>query len=335
MIRWTPFELHTHTVHSDAKHTFMEMFNKAKELGIEGIGLTDHNTISGWTECDSVTENSGICILKGMECTTFHGHMLILGLSGYEDWRQFTLENINDKIKDIRAQGGLVGLAHPFQIGSPISTGAYWEYKIDSWENINYIEVWNGMFSPSRDYNRRSFELWTRLLNEGYKITGVSGRDWHSSESEKPIAVTYLGIQGDKLTYSEKDALDAIAEGRAVVTLGPLLGLAVKLNSSDKKFNMGEEVFLDDGSDQIEVQLGLEFPNKEFEWKLEKQQLRIEITSNSGVLYKLDVPLESQKKTLTFSSKGLKWMRAELYGTVKDINVMMAFTNPVYFKLCI
>lgn len=72
-MRWLPFELHTHTPHSDGTHTLLEMCAKARELGLSGIALTDHNTTSGMADAASVTEETGIAIIPGLEWTTFTG----------------------------------------------------------------------------------------------------------------------------------------------------------------------------------------------------------------------------------------------------------------------
>ena len=73
--------------------------------------------------------------LKGIEYTTFDGHMLCLGTDKIIDF--VDISNIDCTVKDFRANGGLIGIAHPFQIGTPICTGGHWDYKITKWENVN------------------------------------------------------------------------------------------------------------------------------------------------------------------------------------------------------
>lgn len=331
MIKWLPFELHCHTVHSDASHTLLELANSAKARGLEGFALTDHNTVSGWLECSDVSSQTGLYILKGMECTTFYGHMIVLGLDEYEDWREFTPENINEKIKDIRSKGGIVGLAHPFDIGSPICTGGHWEFKISDWNYINYLEAWSSVFPPTKDFNKRCFEFWTGLLNEGYRITAVSGRDWHSSEYEEKIyAVTYLGIK-ENAADVEHGALQALTEGCVVVSLGPLMELFVK-TVSGKEYHIGEEAVINDSNTELKVSIAIEFTGRNYECKLDCDSVFIDLISNLGSMGKLNLPACSLKKDIYISAKGVKWLRAELYGTVKGKNTMIAFTNPIYLK---
>ena len=49
-MRYYPFELHCHTVHSDGSFTPEELVKAAKARGLSGIALTDHNTASGAQE---------------------------------------------------------------------------------------------------------------------------------------------------------------------------------------------------------------------------------------------------------------------------------------------
>lgn len=43
MTKWIACELHTHTQHSDGQFTVLELAQTAKQCGLEGIAITDHN----------------------------------------------------------------------------------------------------------------------------------------------------------------------------------------------------------------------------------------------------------------------------------------------------
>ena len=45
-MNWTPFELHTHTCHTDGQFEPQEIPHYASSQGLKGVALTDHNTIS-------------------------------------------------------------------------------------------------------------------------------------------------------------------------------------------------------------------------------------------------------------------------------------------------
>ena len=65
MLKWFPCEMHCHTLHSDGKFTVESLMQTAKEYGLSGIALTDHNTVSGWDEITEEREKkyvSAICL---------------------------------------------------------------------------------------------------------------------------------------------------------------------------------------------------------------------------------------------------------------------------------
>ena len=67
--------------------------------------------------------------------------MLVLGANDFVDWRDAQPDNIDEKIKQVKAVGGIVGIAHPYQLGSPLCTGGRWEFNVRDWRNVDYIEV--------------------------------------------------------------------------------------------------------------------------------------------------------------------------------------------------
>ena len=135
MKKWYPCELHCHTVHSDGDFTVEGLIASAKEHGLKGICLTDHNTYSGREEA---SKEKDLVILQGIEWTTYFGHMLVLGADRFVEWRDAVPENIDEKMKQVHAAGGLVGIAHPFQLGTPICTGGRWDFRVQDFSLVNY-----------------------------------------------------------------------------------------------------------------------------------------------------------------------------------------------------
>jgi hypothetical protein len=328
-IRWLPSELHTHTFHSDGQQTVRELALTAKRLGLECVALTDHNTISGHLECRSVMEETGIHIIRGMEWTTFFGHMLTLGISEYVDWRDLGIHDIHRGIQRVKRQGGIVGIAHPFRLGSPICTGCYWEFEVTDWHDINYIEVWSGLFPAVKRINQRAYKFWTERLNDGYRITAVSGRDWHKPDSsEEPFAVTYLGVN-DATVDIEKAAIDAIRGGRVSVTMGPLLLCHVFEKTTGATYGIGETAILDP-EQEIAVRVNVDFCTRQDLWTIPSQSLTVRVISNLGerAVIKLEEGCTEVESYL--QPDGLNWIRAELYGRVHEVHTLIAFTNPIY-----
>lgn len=75
-------DIHTHTSYSDGTDTPAQLINKALAAGISIIGLTDHDSISGWQEATDALR-PGISLVPGAEisCQTSDGISVhILGL---------------------------------------------------------------------------------------------------------------------------------------------------------------------------------------------------------------------------------------------------------------
>ena len=92
-------DLHCHTTASDGLLTPTELISLAAELGLKGIGITDHDTIQGWKEAEEAGEKHQIQILRGIELSTeWQGkevHIL-----GYE--MNGSANNLNDKLRYLR-----------------------------------------------------------------------------------------------------------------------------------------------------------------------------------------------------------------------------------------
>jgi predicted metal-dependent phosphoesterase TrpH len=95
-------DLHTHSTYSDGTDTPSELINKALAAGITIIGLTDHDSISGWQEATN-SLRPGISLVPGAEisCQTSDGISVhILGL--LFDSSNSELMNTLEKTRDNR-----------------------------------------------------------------------------------------------------------------------------------------------------------------------------------------------------------------------------------------
>ncbi len=64
------YDLHTHTVHSDGTTTPEDNVSLAEEVGLAGLALTDHDTVSGWTQMRDACERHGLAFIPGIELST-------------------------------------------------------------------------------------------------------------------------------------------------------------------------------------------------------------------------------------------------------------------------
>ena len=219
MKKWYPCELHCHTLHSDGSFSVKELLETAEKRQLSGICLTDHNTISGWDEVDLYTD---VPVLKGTEYTTYHGHILSLNAGKIIDC--FDITDIDKELRAIRNSGGLVGIAHPYQLGTPICTGGRWDYDVKDFSLVNYMEVWSEgemLMSPA---NHRARKWWLSLLDKGLRIAPTFGRDWHRTAGNKLTgACTFLHIDGEITSEKMKEAIKA---GKTQLSLGIFMNIS-------------------------------------------------------------------------------------------------------------
>ena len=68
------WDLHTHTVFSDGQCTPSEAIELAKNAGIAGIALTDHDSAQGWSEAEKRARELNMPLIRGTEITAEWGH---------------------------------------------------------------------------------------------------------------------------------------------------------------------------------------------------------------------------------------------------------------------
>lgn len=244
-------ELHNHSTESDGTMTISQLVKYASDHKFGVLAITDHNTCSGHKKADEeVRKNKfDIAILKGVEVTTFYGHILALGLQHMIDFTELDPDNPDAFFIKLKAEGGTaVGIAHPFCLGAPLMIGCRFEMKVRNWCNVNYIEVFNtssglGAMADGMSGNEQALNLWEELVLQGYKIAAVTGKDIHGMPKEEPVFITYAMMEKepDSLTDS---ILSAILRQSTVITRGPLFSsevvngkLKVRFDNTSTYFN--------------------------------------------------------------------------------------------------
>ncbi|WP_416825318.1 CehA/McbA family metallohydrolase [Ectobacillus polymachus] len=325
--RWVAAELHSHTNHSDGIQSLEELASIAKQRGLEVVAVTDHNTTSPLQEKEQVEQETGIRIINGLEWTTFFGHVLTLGYKSpqYSEWRKVGPTDIHRGIREIKALGALVGIAHPFRKGNPFCTGCYFEYMITNLQDFDYIEVWNSDSPSLKRYNQRAFQLWTNLLNKGYHLPAVSGRDWHHNIGDNPlVATTHILVKEESTQEAfEQEMLDAIKQGRLSISYGGPFILTA--NVRGLQVQIGDCVKVEEEAVTFEVS----FPDPSL-WHsaIDTESLRLQLESNLGTLYSKAM----RNERFSVEGSGLKWARAELWGLIDGQELLVAFTNAIYFE---
>lgn len=153
---------HIHTKHSfDSLLSPRRVVDYAAKHDIQCVMITDHDGIMGAVEARDYAEQRGIpvSVVIGAEMETDAGD--IIGIFLTRDITSYKYRNV---VADIRSQGGLVVLPHPFS-GHDMS-------KIERCPDLDFVETFNSRTSRQQDGWARSF-----ARNHGLKQIG--GSDAH------------------------------------------------------------------------------------------------------------------------------------------------------------
>lgn len=185
-------DLHVHTVYSgDSNCEVDDAILSAQNKGLDGIAITDHDSVAGLEEAREFTRDEDFIVIPGIEVSSKDGHILGLGVE----------ENIPSglpadlTVEKIRNRGGVAIAAHPFSMDfhpfSPLKS------------DFDAIEVFN-----SRRYiGNQLTKKYVNLNN----IPSTAGSDAHFCDE--------VGLAGVRIDANLRvsDILDEVKSGNAIV----------------------------------------------------------------------------------------------------------------------
>ncbi|MEM0492963.1 MAG: PHP domain-containing protein [Candidatus Thermoplasmatota archaeon] len=160
-------DLHVHSQYSeDATGSPEEIIKILKKKGLQGMAITDHNTVDGALKALKTTEKDFI-IIPGIEISTISGHIIALNVKEVIP-RDRSLE---ETIESIHDHNGLPIVPHLFRRMSGIKKKGLEQIK----NKVPAMEVFNGCSLPKTNIK-------TSNIAERYNLGGVGGSDTHKAE---------------------------------------------------------------------------------------------------------------------------------------------------------
>ena len=105
-------DLHCHTYYSnDALSSQYDVIKEALKKGLNGVAITDHDTISGWKDAVKAANELNAFVILGEEIKSNEGD--ILGLFLKEEIKMKGCSTVQI-INEIHRQEGLAIIPHPF-----------------------------------------------------------------------------------------------------------------------------------------------------------------------------------------------------------------------------
>ncbi|HSS62364.1 MAG TPA: PHP domain-containing protein [Candidatus Limnocylindrales bacterium] len=191
-------DLHLHSNFShDGRSSLQQLIDRAAEVGLDRIALTDHNTVDGALELVRLAPELTIV---GEEAKTLEGEVIGLFITGRLP-PFLPAQEVMDLIHDM---GGLVYVPHPLD---RYRSHFRLERLVELADRIDIIETYNPWCDAAA--NRAAATLAAEL----HKVT-ASGSDAHSADE---LGLSWMEME----SYSgASDFLEKLRDARHVVTAG-------------------------------------------------------------------------------------------------------------------
>lgn len=291
-------DLHIHTTASDGVYDASEIGKKAKALGLDFIGLANHNNFS---ENLNLPHIDGLTFVPAVEWTHYKGHMNFFGVKA--PFENSFIANSENEMKEIishaRSLGAVISVNHPKCGICPY----LWEG-----EDFDMLEVWNG---PMRPTNIRGLAYWTQLLRRGRKIPIVGGSDYHKPHTPVKLGNPVTGVYSPSM--SADDIISSLTKGHSFVTSG-VNGVRLTIRSGDAF--MGDTVKLNTAAG-----LDIEAENLNGE--------NLVLVTDKGEKLIAKHTFGVYRKNITLTNEKFAYVKAvkNLFGN----EMFSAVTNPIYF----
>lgn len=332
--------IHIHSIYSDGKGTIEEIAAAARQVGLDFVITTDHDTLAplmegkeGWHE--------GVLVLVGSEITTKAGYYLALNISQLPKGR-----GPEAHVEQIKGQGGMSFIAHPFGFRHrwdwanwtlPGFTGMeIYDLTDDLLKEslISYIKFFFvGLFNPRETFSsyldRPTEELrkWDELIPQ-WRMVGIGGTNVHAKfrvfgETIDPywklfkLAQNHVLVKeaftGD-LEHDKALLYGALKQGHVYVSFGmwgEARGFSFRASNGEKELMMGEETTWS-GPMRLRVDL--------------PQEALVKLIRNGEVI------LEAEGKALNYEAQDRGVYRVEAYRNVGEEYKLWIISNPIYLR---
>ncbi|MBI2860936.1 MAG: PHP domain-containing protein [Chloroflexi bacterium] len=187
-------DFHIHTRYSlDCDTPLEQIVSRCVELGINCIAIADHGTVEGALEMQKLAP---FTVIVAEEVLTPYGEIMGMFLTETVPSRI----PIEEAIARIRAQGGLVGVPHPYDTVRGSALGSPMIEKVA--DKLDFVEVFNAR-SPFLRSSARA-----KTFAQRYSLRCTAGSDAHTPSE---IGHAYVEMPEFK---GRDDFLQALEQGK-------------------------------------------------------------------------------------------------------------------------
>jgi glycosyltransferase involved in cell wall biosynthesis len=222
-------DFHMHTNHSrDCVVPVADLLERAAEVGLDVVAITDHNEISGGLEASEIADGYGVRVIVGEEVKTAEGE--VIGL--------FLKERIPpgltfaETIAEIKGQGGVVYVPHPFDRLHAVPGSSLLKANLG---DLDVVEVFNSRIAYP------GFNDTALRFSQRYRLPGAAGSDAHVLPGIG-TALTGIGsFTGARDFVAALGASHIIRRPRSLLYLQSLKLLQTSLEGSGRALPQGGE----------------------------------------------------------------------------------------------
>lgn len=185
-------DLHSHSRYSpDSKLDPVEIVKLARQRGLDGIAISDHNAVEGSRQAREYARSVGFFVLRATEVSTGDGHVLAYGVA--EQLRRD--RTAAETVEDVLALGGVPVAAHPYRF----------------WSGLGQDKTLSAPFAAYEVQNSRTLgrgNARAKALADRQRVGRTGGSDAHFYD-EVGRAATVV-----EEASTEEEVLEAIRRGR-------------------------------------------------------------------------------------------------------------------------
>jgi len=217
MSRPLRLDLHVHSNRSpDGRASVEELVAAAARGGLDGLALTDHNTVSGHRRlAELARDRPELRLIPGVEVSTREGHLLAYGVDAPPPPHRPVAESAEWVV----AHGGVPVLAHPFRWTHGVGRRVAQAARVPALETVN-------------GHNGRRANSRATAIAAARSLGTTGGSDAHRGE-ELGRAWTRFPEGSD----APDELLDALQRGTTVAD-GRSLGFGGRLAVATRSFTL-------------------------------------------------------------------------------------------------
>ncbi|MFH0816894.1 MAG: PHP domain-containing protein [Methanobacteriota archaeon] len=215
-------DLHVHSLHSsDGSATPSEIIRQARKYGLNGVAITDHNSLDGANQARSeAAEMKDFVVVRGMEVSAKEGHVLVYGTDETMS-KGLAAAEVVERAREL---GGIAVAAHPFRF----------------WTGVGEKVVRNVAFTAVEGLNSRSHKAANARAREialELQKPAIGGSDAHD------LGMVGVGVTVfESAAESEAQAIELISKGQCHpegMSASPAMGIRTAFGNLTSGFHRG------------------------------------------------------------------------------------------------